>query len=152
MQNQKLGDMIYNYRKAHNISLESLSQKIGTSANFLSDLEHNRYLEPESPKPSVELLTKLANEMGCEFTAVLDSCNHRYPIRTIYSTDAENSDPIISWEIKKGVHLTEQSRTIINELLDVYVTLTPLKQGQLLEYIRMLNENILNVTTIDRQE
>lgn len=61
-ENNKLGELIKNYRSKHDISLNELAEKVGCSKQYLSFLE--RGVNPISNKavtPSLKMLSKIAD-------------------------------------------------------------------------------------------
>ena len=67
-----LGEIIKEYRKEHNLSLQDFASKIGTSRSYIHMLEKN--INPSTNKPinpSIETLKSLANAMDMDIDLLL---------------------------------------------------------------------------------
>ena len=67
-----IGELLYNYRKQHNMTMQEFADKSGLSKGYISMLEKGRH--PQSNRsliPSVETVDKIASAMGISIDELL---------------------------------------------------------------------------------
>lgn len=71
-----LGDMIYEYRTTHKISMDEFAARSGMSKGYVSMLEKNMNPATKRPiTPSISIIQKAAKGMGTSFEAVFNQLN-----------------------------------------------------------------------------
>lgn len=61
-----LGDVIYEYRMKHNISMDKFSELSGISKGYISMLEKNQTQRGDEPTPSIEMYRNVAKAIGLD--------------------------------------------------------------------------------------
>lgn len=76
-----LGEIINNYRKEHNLSLQDFANLIGSSRSYIHMLEKNVNPSTNKPiNPSIETLKLLANAMNMDIDILLKQLNENQVI------------------------------------------------------------------------
>lgn len=66
-----LGDVIKDYRKTHNMSMDLFAEKSGISKAYISLLEKNRHPKTGKPiAPSIQSIKQAAEGMGMDFNVL----------------------------------------------------------------------------------
>ena len=66
-----LGNIIKDYRKSHNMSMDLFAEKSGISKAYISLLEKNRHPKTGKPiAPSIQCIKQAAEGMGMDFNAL----------------------------------------------------------------------------------
>lgn len=76
-----LGEIIKNYRKTHNLSMEKFADLAGLSKGYISMLEKNR--NPQNARklaPSVDTFKKVASVMNVEAEELIKMTDDRQPV------------------------------------------------------------------------
>lgn len=66
-----LGDVIYQYRTTHNISMDKFSELSGISKGYISMLEKNQTQRGDEPSPSFEMYRNVARTIGMDVDALI---------------------------------------------------------------------------------
>ena len=66
-----LGDVIYQYRTTHNISMDKFSELSGISKGYISMLEKNQTQRGDEPSPSFEMYRNVAKTIGMDVDALI---------------------------------------------------------------------------------
>lgn len=66
-----LGDVIYEYRMRHNISMDKFSELSGISKGYISMLEKNKTQRGDEPSPSFEMYKNVAKTIGMDVDALI---------------------------------------------------------------------------------
>ena len=66
-----LGDVIYEYRLRHNISMDKFSELSGISKGYISMLEKNKTQRGDEPSPSFEMYKNVAKTIGMDVDALI---------------------------------------------------------------------------------
>lgn len=66
-----LGDVIYEYRMKHNISMDKFSEMSGISKGYISMLEKNKTQRGDEPSPSFEMYRNVAKTIGMDVDALI---------------------------------------------------------------------------------
>lgn len=66
-----LGDVIYQYRTARNISMDKFSELSGISKGYISMLEKNQTQRGDEPSPSFEMYRNVARTIGMDVDALI---------------------------------------------------------------------------------
>ena len=66
-----LGDVIYQYRTKHNISMDKFSELSGISKGYISMLEKNQTQRGDEPSPSFEMYRNVAKTVGMDVDALI---------------------------------------------------------------------------------
>lgn len=61
-----LGDVIYEYRMKHNISMDKFSELSGISKGYISMLEKNQTQRGDEPSPSIDMYRNVAKAIGLD--------------------------------------------------------------------------------------
>lgn len=61
-----LGDVIYEYRMQHNISMDKFSELSGISKGYISMLEKNQTQRGDEPTPSIDMYRNVAKAIGVD--------------------------------------------------------------------------------------
>lgn len=82
-----LGDVIYNYRARHKLTLKDFSIISNLSVSYINQLEKNRNPKTnESIVPSLETFSKVANAMGISLDQLLSIVDENQPVGLQQST------------------------------------------------------------------
>lgn len=84
-----LGDIIKEYRREHNLSMDSFSEKSGISKAYISLLEKNRH--PKTGKtiaPSVQCIKQAADGMNMDFNVLFSTIDGEVLVNTPMKKDA----------------------------------------------------------------
>lgn len=87
-----LGDIIRDYRAAHNLSMDKFSEISGISKGYISMLEKNKTARGDEPSPSFEMFKSVAKTIGMEVDDLIRTVEGKIS----FSTDVEKSPGNIS--------------------------------------------------------
>lgn len=66
-----LGDVIFEYRSTHGLSMEKFAELSGISKGYISMLERNKTQRGEEPSPSVEMYRSVAKTIGTDIDELI---------------------------------------------------------------------------------
>ena len=66
-----LGDIIRDYRTAHNLSMDKFSELSGISKGYISMLEKNKTARGDEPSPSFDMFKNVAKTIGMEVDDII---------------------------------------------------------------------------------
>lgn len=77
-----LGDIIRNYRDAHEMSMEKFASTAGISKAYVSMLERNKTQRGDEPSPSIEVYRSVARAMGIDTDELIRIVDGNLSIRS----------------------------------------------------------------------
>ena len=86
-----LGDVIYQYRTKHNISMDKFSELSGISKGYISMLEKNQTQRGDEPSPSFEMYRNVAKTVGMDVDALIRMVEGKI---TLPESPAPNLQPL----------------------------------------------------------
>lgn len=90
-----LGDIIKNYRKSHDLSMDAFSEKSGISKAYISLLEKNKHPKTGKPiAPSIQSIKQAADGMNIDFNILFNMIDGDVSLKASSKTNSK---------IKKGV-------------------------------------------------
>ena len=98
-------DKIRSLRKAKGLSLQKLGDIVGCSKGYMCDLEHGK-----SPRPSANLLAKIADALGVSIDFLLDD-NMETPDQKTLATNM----------VHKFNRLCERDQLIVMEIIELFL-------------------------------
>ena len=120
-----LGDVIYNYRAQHKMTLKDFAARSGLSVSYVNQLEKNRNPKTnEAIVPSLETFSKVAKAMGITLDHLLSIVDENQPVGLQQSAGIPGTRPALSTD--------EQA------LLDKYRILNPTGKERLMEQADLL--------------
>ena len=122
-----LGDVIYNYRARHKLTLKDFSIISNLSVSYINQLEKNRNPKTNEPiVPSLETFSKVASAMGISLDQLLSIVDENQPVGLQQSTV---SSPDI------GLSASEQA------LLECYRSLNDSGKKAMEDYAQLLSSS-----------
>lgn len=100
-----LGELVYAYRKEHDLSMDEFAAKCGLSKGYISMLEKNK--NPQTGKPiipSLDTIRQISNAIDMDLNEIIQMLDAHQEIRISNNTEAVEPNPsIISIRLREAM-------------------------------------------------
>ena len=119
-----IGDVIKEFRKLNELSLEEFGKLAGLSKSYVSMLENNKDPRGNPVNPSLETIDKIASAIGVDVDALVGQIDQDFVVnrkKILPDFDGSEEDPATKWKFIKYCydHASQEEKNKVLTILKV---------------------------------